>query len=114
MSPLDKERLIQSRVVCEDCGRTVGPRRSTDPPRNCSKQDEWTGSGSSSTKLKELLNKSLAVLLMRVVFDSSPQTAEKILTVLRDECFDLDYFRHIVTDLKKCEEITRSVFDNNQ
>lgn len=113
VSPAVKETVIVAPVVCEECGEKVRTSLST-VPVVCPEQDARSGTAISRTRLKELLSKSLAVLLTTVVVDSSPQTAEKILNVLRDEFFDIDYFRHVVTDLKKCEEITKSVYDKKQ
>ena len=109
VSPLHNER-----TTCKETDNTGRARRNNNATPNSSKPREGRGPSRNAPKVKEMLNKALAVLLVRVRIESSPETAEKILDVLRDDYFDLEDFQHTVTNMKKCEEITWTIVDNKQ
>ena len=76
---------------------------------NCSKEKEAKGGREWTPKVRKILKKSLAVLLVNVRMEGGQETAEKLLEVVHDEYFDLTDFQQNVKNMDTCEEITRNI-----
>ena len=57
-------------------------------------------------QISQLLSRSLAIYLSRVQRECGSETAQRILEVLTDECFDLPSFKKEVSTIEKCNDIT--------
>lgn len=64
------------------------------------------------SRLSELLNRSLAIALVRVEKECGRRTVDKILEVLQDEFFDLKEFQKHVRNFEECQEITNNLLED--
>lgn len=65
-------------------------------------------------QISELLTRSLAIYLSRVQRECGSETAQRILEVLRDECFDLSSFKKDVSSIQKCNDITEALINASE
>ena len=102
------ERSVQScsKPVCEE--------------ENQAKRSDVSGIHQSHKKndkdrqISQLLCRSLALYLSRVQRECGSEIAQRILEVLRDECFDLSLFKEDVSSIQMCNDITEALMNASE
>ncbi len=60
-------------------------------------------------KIKKYLSQTLAICLSKVRREIGVETAERIISILCDDLFDITHFQTEISSLEKCEEVRNMI-----